>query len=130
MGGAQPNEGRVQIYYQSEWGAVCSNRWDFQDGRVACRQLGFVDLARATDNEFGNIEANERVWLDELNCTGQEHSLHKCPSSGFYKATCYEDRPAGVVCTGETADVLYSDTTCFNTPQYDDHVTQLTCLPY
>ena len=101
VGGVQPNEGRVQIYFEGEWGAVCSKHWNFQDGRVACRQLGFADAAKVTDDEFGSIKENERVWLDELECDGTESALHDCSSSGFYKATCHTPKPAGVLCTGE-----------------------------
>ena len=108
VGGAQPNEGQVQIYYRGEWGAVCSKHWDFQDGRVACRQLGFMDVANVTDEDYGHISANERVWLDELECDGTEAHLQGCPSSGFYQASCYTSKPAGVTCTSEHKHTLHA----------------------
>ena len=107
VGGTQPNEGRVQIYHRGEWGAICSKHWNFQDGRVACRQLGFVDVAKVTNNEFGHIDDNERVWLSELKCDGTESQLQGCPSSGFYLPDCRSSNPAGVLCTGENRYILF-----------------------
>ena len=35
--------GRLDIYYNDEWGSICDDKFDRNDAKVACRQLGFID---------------------------------------------------------------------------------------
>ena len=42
VGGKSPNEGRVEICLNSQWGTVCHDLWGTADAQVACRQLGYL----------------------------------------------------------------------------------------
>lgn len=100
--GDTDNEGRVEICYNNLWGTVCDDLWNQKAARVACRQLGYIDVEHSvalSGAYFG--QGLSAIHLDEVNCFGNESSLEQCDNSGFGNHNCFHREDASVVCTGK-----------------------------
>ena len=101
-GGEEPNEGRVEVYYHGEWGAVCNQYWDMNDGNVVCRSLGLPAASYVFSNTYMFSREYKRSWMTQLQCSGTESSLADCSHAGwgntYYWRCSYHYYHAAVVC--------------------------------
>ena len=85
------------MFHNGVWGTVCDDGWDIKDARVVCRQLGFPD-AEAAYKGSNVSDGNGQVWLDDVDCTGDESSLFSCRHDGWGGHHCAHSEDAGVRC--------------------------------
>ena len=113
-----PNQGRVYLYYSGQWGTICDDSWDIKDANVVCRMLGYPRaIGFTTRSKFGGARDSEPILLNEVNCTGTEDTLAKCPHAGWGVSNCNHTKDAGVICDynytvnakGEATFAKYAD---------------------
>lgn len=94
--------GRVEINYNNGgWGTICDDLWSIEDADVACQMLNYNSAESATKHaSFG--EGSGIIWLDNVQCQGDEDSLLFCSHLGLAKHNCRHSEDAGVVCSSKS----------------------------
>ena len=103
VGGAAAYEGRVEVFYSEIWGTVCDDLWNLASATVVCRQLGYVGVmeffGRPATTYFG--EGSGTIWLDNLECTGEEKNIAECFHNGWGIGNCGHSEDASLRCIRE-----------------------------
>ena len=101
VGGSNEKKGDVEILFYGVWGYVCylSSSFHLNNANVACRQLGFPGAVEASSPFQHSTTA--RLWLNNVQCFGNESGLEHCSHEGFGKSNhCNFYHKLAVVCIG------------------------------
>ena len=97
VGGTTIQQGRVEIWHNSQWNTVCDESWDITDANVVCQQLGYKGAVAAQQSaHFG--QGSGQILLGHLQCSGREASLLECSHAGINVHNCGHGEDASVTC--------------------------------
>lgn len=106
-GGTDRCGGRVEVWENGQWGTVCDDHWDLNDAHVVCAQLGCGYALNVTGQAGLFPPGKGPIYLDDLNCTGNEENLWSCPATQEEDQDCGHKEDAGVVCSGLVQKSLF-----------------------
>lgn len=110
--GRHSHEGRVEVWYDGQWGNVCDDQWGMADADVVCRQLGYIGALRtSTQLEFSSGDG-VNILLDEVQCTGLENSIYECLHGPWSQHDCRFYETAGVICKPNKVCVEEKEVQC------------------
>ncbi|XP_043558501.1 deleted in malignant brain tumors 1 protein-like isoform X2 [Chiloscyllium plagiosum] len=96
--GANPCQGRVEVFYNGTWGTVCADSFDMEDAEVVCKQLS-CGSAQSVDVDVTFGSGSGPIWLDDVNCRLHDMFLWQCPSSPWGEHNCDHQEDVGVICS-------------------------------
>jgi len=88
----------VEVYHNGEWGTVCDDKWDLRDAQVVCSELGFSNAIAFMHSAFYG-QGSGRIWLDNMNCFGNESTIGNCSHAGWGIENCGHNEDASVRCS-------------------------------
>ncbi|VDH95006.1 Hypothetical predicted protein [Mytilus galloprovincialis] len=96
--GNNPEEGRLEIFHNFQWGTICDDGFGTTDAVVVCRQLGY---RTSTPTVYTAGGGTVRTWLHNVTCIGTERRIADCSHLGWGSNYCLHLEDVGVRCTGE-----------------------------
>ena len=93
---------RLEICHANVWGTVCDDSptnnfiFDPQAIDVICQSFGFDQGEQIHRNLVPN--GTGQIWLDNLNCNGNESSITECSSLGYGVNNCSHSEDVGIRC--------------------------------
>jgi len=80
---------------------VCDDGWDLSDAAVVCREMGCGDVIEAKRGPYFG-QGSGPIWMDDVQCAGNESTLKNCSSSGWGVNNCRHQQHSGVICQCES----------------------------
>lgn len=93
--------GRVEVFHDGKWGAVCDDYFNMNSANVVCRQLNCGQAVSVLGlSYFG--PSGKIIQLDDVQCRGTESHLWDCRHAGWGKHNCGLNEDVGVICSGKS----------------------------
>ena len=128
VNGTTPSNGRVEFFYNDQWGTVCDDQWDINDAHVVCKQLGFPQASQAFSGATHG-QGSGPIWLSNVacdwgnnNCNHSQDASVQCREgfsvirlagggANYGRVEIYEYGLWGTVCD-DTWDINDANVTC------------------
>ncbi|XP_045191685.2 neurotrypsin-like [Mercenaria mercenaria] len=98
-GGHIEYEGRLEVFQNGQWGAVCNDSFGKKEAMVACKMLNLQwDFAKTYPSAHFN-ESTLPILLGDVSCSGSENSLFECLHRVWGEVDCRHGENVGISCS-------------------------------
>ncbi|XP_031565288.1 uncharacterized protein LOC116300545 [Actinia tenebrosa] len=97
VNGLNTYEGRVELFYNNQWGTVCDDSWNLNAAKVLCKSLGYPAATAAHGTAYYGQGTGPMI-LDDVNCLGNETRLGECSMKEPLNSNCAHSEDAGAEC--------------------------------
>ncbi|XP_056897293.1 scavenger receptor cysteine-rich type 1 protein M160 [Takifugu flavidus] len=94
--GKSPCEGHLQVYHKGEWRYVGDKNWKRSTEEVVCRS---TNCGTPVSSKESFRPSDSKVWLNDLNCKGNESHLWDCENPGWGTSNFQKDTARKVQCS-------------------------------
>ena len=100
--------GRLEVYYDGQWGTVCDDFFGTYAAAVVCRQLGFSPDGALVVVRAGYGQGTGNISLDNVFCFGSEQTIGSCFHNGWGSHNCDHSQDVGVICLCKLKNLSYT----------------------
>ncbi|XP_042299721.1 deleted in malignant brain tumors 1 protein-like, partial [Sceloporus undulatus] len=98
VNGSSRCSGRVEVFHNQHWEAICEHDWDLDKAHVVCREVDCGEALSATGGSyFGSGSGHIRLHLGY--CEGQDTAFFDCELRDRGDQSCASKGAAGVICS-------------------------------
>ncbi|XP_071494585.1 scavenger receptor cysteine-rich domain-containing protein DMBT1-like [Diadema antillarum] len=87
VGSTRPWSGRVEIFFNGEWGQICRDNWGYDDAAVVCRTLGYEGTKWFPCCTYHRPGMSD-IIMGDVSCAGSEENLADCQYTGSWSRDC------------------------------------------
>ncbi|XP_052268670.1 uncharacterized protein LOC127870050 [Dreissena polymorpha] len=96
--GPSSTKGRVEVFYNGNWGPVCRSAIGTNEANVICRSAGFrYTYGHVQDRFKYSNKTFNKYMISGLVCTGYEETITECSANEWWNNTCF-DAPLELEC--------------------------------
>ncbi|PFX28995.1 Scavenger receptor cysteine-rich type 1 protein M130 [Stylophora pistillata] len=105
IAGHNASSGRIEVFFDNQWGTVCDNGWDIDDALVSCKQIGFDRASQAFSGASHGLGIGP-IWMNDVACFGNESLISGCGHGGWgTHENCTHSQDASVTCSYDSLPI-------------------------
>ena len=102
-------EGRVEVFFNNQWGTICDDGWSEGSSAVVCKQLGLGSMGVKT--ELNRSRSISSPIFHGVTCDGSEVNILECPHQLVAGPNCNHNNHVEVLCSGLYGKYVHRENT-------------------